>query len=94
MQAAALGTQVQGFRETRARVLRIDPLLLLATLGLIACSVYTVGNATQDDIPGDPNYYLNRQAAYVGGRARADARCSRASTTRGCASGSWASTAS
>jgi rod shape determining protein RodA len=67
--SATLGTTVKDFREPRERaasmpLLRIDPLLLLATLGLIACSVYVVGSATQDDIPGNPNYYLYRQLAY------------------------------
>jgi rod shape determining protein RodA len=40
--------------------------MLLATLGLIAASIYTVGTATQDDIPGDPNYFAYRQALYAG----------------------------
>jgi rod shape determining protein RodA len=67
--SATLGTTVKDFREPRERaaalpMLRIDPLLLLATLGLIACSVYVVGSATQDDIAGNPNYYLYRQLAY------------------------------
>ena len=31
-----------------------------------AASVYILGSATQDDIPGDPNYYVYRQAAYAG----------------------------
>jgi rod shape determining protein RodA len=67
--SATLGTTVKDFREPRERVagmpmLRIDPLLLLATLGLIACSVYVVGNATHDDIAGNPHYYLYRQFAY------------------------------
>src|SRR3954468_3390818 len=67
--SATLGTTVKDFREPRERaaalpMLRLDPLLLLATLGLIACSVYVVGSATQDDIPGNPNYYLYRQLAY------------------------------
>ena len=48
------------------RILPLDPLLLLATLGLTAASLYIVGTATQDDIPGDPNYYVTRQAAYAG----------------------------
>ena len=66
---ASLGSTVKDFRDTRelapARpLLRIDPLLFIAAVGLIACSVYVVGNATQDDIPGSPDYYLVRQAAY------------------------------
>jgi len=67
--SATLGSTVKDFRGPRERVasmpmLRIDPLLLLATLGLIACSVYVVGSATHDDITGNPHYYLYRQAAY------------------------------
>jgi rod shape determining protein RodA len=49
-----------------SRVGRLDPLLLLATVGLIVVSVFMVGQATQDDIPGDPNYFLTRQAVYGG----------------------------
>ncbi|HVG74228.1 MAG TPA: rod shape-determining protein RodA [Thermoleophilaceae bacterium] len=66
MQASA-ATAVRDFRDdARARLLRFDPLMLVATIGLIASSIYVVGNATQDDIPGDPNYFLYRQAAYAG----------------------------
>ena len=46
--------------------LRLDPLLLLATLGLVAASVIALNGATQNDIPGDPNYYVHRQLAYAG----------------------------
>jgi rod shape determining protein RodA len=60
------GSQIRDFRETGKRFLRIDPLLLLATLGLVAASIYTVGAATQDDVPGDPNYYAYRQGIFAG----------------------------
>jgi rod shape determining protein RodA len=64
MHAAA---PVQDFREEPVRrFLRIDPLLLLATLGLVAASVYFIRQATLDDVPGDPNYYMLRQLAYAG----------------------------
>ena len=67
MVGAPLGTQVRGFEEPPRRpLMRIDPLLLLAAVGLIACSIYTVGTATQDDIPGSPWYYVYRQSAYAG----------------------------
>ena len=59
-------TAVRDFRDSGARFLRIDPLMLLATIGLIAASLYTLGTATQDDIKGDPNYFVYRQAAYAG----------------------------
>jgi rod shape determining protein RodA len=62
MSAAA---PVQEFHETRPRILRVDPLLLLATFGLIAASIYTVHTATHGDIPADPNYFMNRQIGYI-----------------------------
>ena len=45
--------------------LRLDPLLLLATLGLVAASLIAIDGATRNDIDGDPNYYVHRQAAYA-----------------------------
>jgi rod shape determining protein RodA len=60
------GTAVKDFRDTGPRLMRLDPLLLLATLGLVAASVYVVRAATVDDIPGDPNYYMYRQLTYAG----------------------------
>ncbi|TMM09553.1 MAG: rod shape-determining protein RodA [Actinobacteria bacterium] len=67
--SAALGSQIKRFQETEQRILaspflQLDPLLLLAGIGLIACGVYVVGTATHGDIPGNPDYYLVRQAAY------------------------------
>ena len=46
--------------------LRLDPLLLLATLGLVACSVVALNGATQNDVAGEPRYFVYRQLAYVG----------------------------
>ena len=66
MQATPYGTSVQGFHEGNApRFVRIDVLLLLATLGLMACSIYTIASATTDDIAGSPGYYWTRQAGYA-----------------------------
>jgi rod shape determining protein RodA len=45
--------------------LRLDPLLLLASLGMIACSLVTLKGATANDIPGDPHYYVIRQGIYA-----------------------------
>jgi rod shape determining protein RodA len=59
-------TPVQDFREPGPRLPRLDPLLLLATFGLVAASVYAVGIGTSNDIAGQPNYYLYRQLAYAG----------------------------
>ncbi len=65
MNASASSSPVRDFRDAGVRVLRIDPLMLLATLGLVAASLYTVATATGDDIAGDPNYFVVRQAAYA-----------------------------
>jgi rod shape determining protein RodA len=50
----------------RTLVLPFDPLLLLATLGLVACSLVTLKDATGTDVPGSPNYFVDRQGIYVG----------------------------
>jgi rod shape determining protein RodA len=61
----SLGTTVHDFRDPLpGRRMRLDPLLLLAAIGLIACGVYVVGTATADDIAGDRLYYVYRQVAY------------------------------
>ena len=63
---ASSSTAVQDFRDTGPRLFRLDPLLLFATLALVAASAYTVRRATLGDIPGDPNYYFTRQLIYMG----------------------------
>lgn len=45
--------------------LPLDPLLTLAVIGLGICSVITLKLATQKNIPGDPHYYVERQAVYL-----------------------------
>jgi rod shape determining protein RodA len=45
--------------------LRLDPLLLLASLALVACSLVALRGATRNDIPGSPDYYVERQAIYA-----------------------------
>jgi rod shape determining protein RodA len=44
--------------------LRLDPLLAFAAVGLVVCSVIVLKGATADDIPGEPLYYVERQAIY------------------------------
>jgi rod shape determining protein RodA len=61
-----MSTAVQDFREMAPRIMRVDPLLLLATLGLVAASVYFVHRATLNDIESQPNYFMYRQMAYAG----------------------------
>jgi rod shape determining protein RodA len=45
--------------------LPLDPLLTLAVLGLGICSVFTLQAATRTLLPGQPSYYVHRQAAYL-----------------------------
>jgi rod shape determining protein RodA len=53
--------------EPRTRTLPlIDPLLMLGAFGLVACSLITLRGATRNTMPGQPLYYVERQAIYVG----------------------------
>ena len=66
MQASPYGTSVKGFRDGAVpRFVRMDVLLLLAAVALIATSIYAIASATKGDIPGDPNYFVYRQTAYA-----------------------------
>ena len=49
----------------RGGLLAMDPLLLLAALGLIGFSLFTLGAATGHDIPNSPYFYVLRQAIYA-----------------------------
>jgi rod shape determining protein RodA len=51
-------------RSPRSLALPFDPLLLVATLGIMACSLIAIRASTQDDIPGQPDYYFHRQALF------------------------------
>ncbi len=44
----------------------IDPLLLLAAVGLVACSLATLTGATSHRVAGHPLYYVERQAIFAG----------------------------
>jgi rod shape determining protein RodA len=50
----------------RPRLLPFDPLLLLATLGLAACSLTVIHFATKDDVAGSPDFFVMRQGVYFG----------------------------
>jgi rod shape determining protein RodA len=43
-----------------------DPLLLLGAFGLVACSLITLKGATRHAVAGQPLFYVERQAIYVG----------------------------
>jgi rod shape determining protein RodA len=57
--------RVDDLAETTRQPIRFDPLLLLAVVGLIICSLVTLASATEDDIPGSPHYYVSRQGLYA-----------------------------
>jgi rod shape determining protein RodA len=46
--------------------LRMDPLLLLAAIGLAVCSLITLKGATRTLDPGHPLYFVQRQGIYFG----------------------------
>ncbi|HEX8103401.1 MAG TPA: rod shape-determining protein RodA [Solirubrobacteraceae bacterium] len=50
--------------EPRSFHLRIDPLLVVAVVGLCLCSLLTIRDATADDVAGQPLYYVIRQGIY------------------------------
>ena len=58
-------------RRSRASLLEragfnsLDPWLLFAGIALIAFSIYTLGVATSEDVPGNPYYYVVRQSIYA-----------------------------
>jgi rod shape determining protein RodA len=43
---------------------RLDWLLLAATAGLIILGLTVLGDATRNDVPGNPDYYVQRQTIY------------------------------
>jgi len=49
----------------RLGLAHMDWPLTIAAFALIAFSVFVLGEATQNDVPGDPHYYLKRQAIYA-----------------------------
>jgi rod shape determining protein RodA len=45
--------------------LPLDPLLTLAVIGLGICSIFTLRVVTSEFVPGQPHYYVDRQAIYL-----------------------------
>ncbi len=62
-------TTIQAVEERPAERLRVlrrsDPLLLLAGLGIVACSLITLKGATANMVAGRPLYYVERQGIYA-----------------------------
>ncbi|HSC20575.1 MAG TPA: rod shape-determining protein RodA [Solirubrobacterales bacterium] len=49
----------------RLGLAHMDWPLAFGAIALVAFSVFTLGQATRHDVPGSPNYYLERQAIYA-----------------------------
>ncbi|MGH2923857.1 MAG: rod shape-determining protein RodA [Solirubrobacterales bacterium] len=49
----------------RLNLSRFDGIMLAAAFGLIGFSIFTLAEATRDDIPGDPLYFVGRQIVYA-----------------------------
>jgi rod shape determining protein RodA len=48
----------------RIGVMRLDPLLVIGTIALLACSLYTLGVTTSKDVAHNPYFYVLRQGIY------------------------------
>ncbi len=48
----------------RLGLAHLDWPLSISAVALVAFSVFTLAQATQHDVPGSPNYYVDRQAIY------------------------------
>jgi rod shape determining protein RodA len=57
--------QAPPVRRTLTGVLPFDPVLTVAVLALGAVSLLTLKGATDQDIPGDPNHYVERQGLFL-----------------------------
>jgi rod shape determining protein RodA len=58
-------TEEPSMEAPRRLRMPVDPLLTLAVIGLAVCSIVTLGAATRGLVPGQPNYYVNRQLVYL-----------------------------
>lgn len=64
MERTPFGTGVRSFEEKGLSIWKIDPLLTLASVGLLLCGIFFISGATENDIPGKPDYYVVRQSVY------------------------------
>ena len=51
--------------RTRSAVLGLDWILLLAVGAITGFSLFVIGRSTEDDIAGEPRFYLDRQILFV-----------------------------
>lgn len=49
----------------RIALMRVDWILIVAVLGVLAASLFVIEAATENDLPGQPQFFVIRQAFYV-----------------------------
>ena len=64
MHGTPFGTGVKTFQNKGRLAWRLDPWLVLATVGLLIFSIFILDGATRDDIAGSPDFYVVRQSIY------------------------------
>ena len=52
-------------RDVTAFLRNVDYVLLSAVAGLVAYGMWVLGSVSRNDVPGDPDYYVFRQAVNV-----------------------------
>jgi rod shape determining protein RodA len=70
MSASSITSPIEASAQARARPvlgvrLPLDPLLTIAVAGLGLCSLFTLRAPTAKFVPGQPHYYVDRQAIYL-----------------------------
>lgn len=65
MSATPIQRSIDAIATRSGPRLLLDPWLLLATLGLVVCSVVTLKGATRNDIAGNSDYFFQRQLGYA-----------------------------
>ncbi|MGI8579844.1 MAG: rod shape-determining protein RodA [Solirubrobacteraceae bacterium] len=65
MSATPIQASTRDVTGSRERALLLDPWLIIAALGLVACSLVTIYGATRRDVPGNAYYFVERQAIYA-----------------------------
>ncbi len=65
MSAAAITPGEETAASRRRPHMFPDPLLLLAAVGLVVCSLVTLNGATRNAVRGQPHFYVERQGIYA-----------------------------
>jgi rod shape determining protein RodA len=60
-----LGTRPRARARETTFLRNLDWVLLLAVGGIVAYGLWVISGITKDDVAGDPNYYVVRQAAFA-----------------------------